>query len=362
MHQVPATTAALSSETVASLAPIQVEHATPLHEISVTLNSVHSELGLLNKGSEIIIIREDIWRKTEAPINQEACMKMKMANRTSQEMAGCIEMLEIDVEGIKTWAHAYVVPNAPYCLLLGRPLQHLVQLLKNEDTKGVYILVHDPMDPTNIQKVSTTPHAWPHPLLALTAAISIIPQQSIPEMTGCTNLSMSAVDTYNEIKSFGSSMIGHTSLPTSTVDTYNAIKSFGSSTIGRTSLPMSVVDIYNVIKSSTSPIPILSSQNPQGRSIFNTNAFPSRNPQERNTFVKISPPSLAIPNQSPTSSLVNTPLANSKKVANKIRPVTTTMLAHAHIVCQFLEDPVLLLSSLSTVPPDFLPGKRLTQE
>ncbi|KAG2071722.1 hypothetical protein BDR04DRAFT_960048, partial [Suillus decipiens] len=51
-----------------------------------------------------------------------------------------------------------------------------------------------------------------------------------------------------------------------------------------------------------------------------------------------------------------------KKVANKVKPVTTTMPAHARIIHQFPEDPLFSLSSLSPIPPEFHPGTRLTQE
>ncbi|KAG2072450.1 hypothetical protein BDR04DRAFT_971323, partial [Suillus decipiens] len=51
-----------------------------------------------------------------------------------------------------------------------------------------------------------------------------------------------------------------------------------------------------------------------------------------------------------------------KKVANKVKPVATTMPAHARIIRQFPEDPLFSLPSLSTTPPEFLPGTRLTQE
>ncbi|KAG2746060.1 hypothetical protein P692DRAFT_201693753, partial [Suillus brevipes Sb2] len=115
-----------------------------LREIRITLNGMHSELGLLDEGSEIVVIREDVWKKTNAPINPDVRMRMQTANGGSQELAGCLEMLEIDVEGIKTWAHAYVVPDAPYRLLLGRPWQRLVRLSKTEDINGVHITVHDP--------------------------------------------------------------------------------------------------------------------------------------------------------------------------------------------------------------------------
>jgi hypothetical protein len=87
------------------------------------INGTHPELGLLDEGSEIVVIREDIWKKIQVPINTKARMCMQTANGGSQEMAGCVEMLEIDVEGIKSWAHAYVVPDAPYRLLLGQPWQ-----------------------------------------------------------------------------------------------------------------------------------------------------------------------------------------------------------------------------------------------
>jgi hypothetical protein len=136
------------------------------------INGVHPELGLLDEGSEIVVIREDIWKKTKAPINKEAPMRMQTANGGSQEMAGCVEMLEIEVEGIKTWAHAYVVPDAPYRLLLGRPWQRLVRLSKVEDTNGVSISIYDPMNPSRTQTVATTPRLRPHPSLALTATTS----------------------------------------------------------------------------------------------------------------------------------------------------------------------------------------------
>ncbi|KAG2086954.1 uncharacterized protein F5147DRAFT_559449, partial [Suillus discolor] len=100
--------------------------------------------GLLDEGSEIVVIREDIWRKTNAPWNQEIHMRMQTANGGAQEMGRCIEMLEIDVDGIKTWAHAYVVPDAPYWLLLGRSWQRLMQLSKNETQDEVLVTISDP--------------------------------------------------------------------------------------------------------------------------------------------------------------------------------------------------------------------------
>jgi hypothetical protein len=50
-------------------------------------------------------------------------------------------MLEIEVEGIKSWAHVYVVPDTPYCHLLEHPWQKLIKLSKYEDVNDVYITI-----------------------------------------------------------------------------------------------------------------------------------------------------------------------------------------------------------------------------
>ncbi|KAG0692915.1 hypothetical protein DFH29DRAFT_881918 [Suillus ampliporus] len=121
-QHIPSPPSAMSANAIASAlasAPLQVEHATPLHELHVMLNGVHSELGFLDEGSEIVVIREDTWKKTGAPHNQQIRMRMQTANRGSRDMDECVEMLEIEVGGIKMWAHAYVMPHAPYRLLLG---------------------------------------------------------------------------------------------------------------------------------------------------------------------------------------------------------------------------------------------------
>jgi len=51
-----------------------------------------------------------------------------------------------------------------------------------------------------------------------------------------------------------------------------------------------------------------------------------------------------------------------KKVANRIKPVATTMPAHARIVRQIPEDPLLTLPPVLPNPPAFTPGSRLTTE
>ncbi|KAG2050286.1 hypothetical protein BDR06DRAFT_892152, partial [Suillus hirtellus] len=143
-HWVSTPSSTTTLTTTASVPPPQIEHATPLRELKVMLNGVHKEMALLDEGSELVVIREDVWKKTQAPINKNICMRMQTANGSSQDMAGCLEMLEIDVDGIKMWAHAYVIANAPYHLLLGCLWQWLVWLSKSETADMVYVTIHDP--------------------------------------------------------------------------------------------------------------------------------------------------------------------------------------------------------------------------
>ena len=99
----------------------QVEFAEPLCELKVIVNGKKEELGLLDGGSEIVLIREDLWKEVGASVNVKRQMMMEAVNGLTSELTGCVEMLEINVEGLKTWAHAFIVSSAPYRLLLGHP-------------------------------------------------------------------------------------------------------------------------------------------------------------------------------------------------------------------------------------------------
>ena len=51
-----------------------------------------------------------------------------------------------------------------------------------------------------------------------------------------------------------------------------------------------------------------------------------------------------------------------KKVANRVKPVATTMPQHARIIRKIPEDPILTIPHLSHHPPTFVLGQRLSQE
>lgn len=85
-------------------------------------------------------------------------MKMTTANSSTEDMARCAKFLKIEVDGLKTLAHAFVVLNAPYHLLLGCPWQNSVKMNKIEHDNGVDITIHSPLHPNDTCQVLT--HAW----------------------------------------------------------------------------------------------------------------------------------------------------------------------------------------------------------
>ncbi|KAF9440012.1 hypothetical protein P691DRAFT_629840, partial [Macrolepiota fuliginosa MF-IS2] len=105
------------------------------------------ELGLLDEGLEMVVIQRDLCHELGLVINQEKWMLMHTVNGGSEELEGCVEYLEVDVGGIKTFVHAFMVKAAPYCLLLGRPWQKGVKLGKVENGDGLLdVVVTDPLD------------------------------------------------------------------------------------------------------------------------------------------------------------------------------------------------------------------------
>src|ERR1700678_2154478 len=250
----------------ALMRPVHIEHVNPLRELKVVINGVKEEFGLLDGGSEIVLMREDLWKEVKAPVNTSRKMRMEAANGSMAELLGCAEMLEIDVEGLKTWAHAFIVPTAPYRLLLGRPWHHLVRLSQEETEETVLATIHDPCDPSNIWTCNTTARSSsPKPNL-FTAAVtwSSLDYPRMAEAWSCLSVVNGAVAEQ-----------------------------------------------------------ILSSH------------------------YDIDP--------------VRRVLAY-KKVENKVKPIATTMPEAARIHRRFPENPLNSLPLLSSTPPEFLPGVRLSQE
>ncbi|CAA7265260.1 unnamed protein product [Cyclocybe aegerita] len=130
-----------------SVQSIPLEYCTPLREVAVRVAAKVDERALLDDGSEIVVMRRDLWEETRHKVNMRRNMMMETANGDLEKMEGCAEFIEVEVNGLKTWVHAFVVPQAPFRLLLGRPWQKSVLLLKAEFEDGrLHVTIHSPLD------------------------------------------------------------------------------------------------------------------------------------------------------------------------------------------------------------------------
>ena len=131
--------------------PRIAEYSLPLREIDVLVNDTVSEAGILDQGSQIIVIRQDLAQEAGVHINHQHQLEMEGANGLVSNTLGCAENLTMQVGDVTFEVHAHIVERAPFRLLLGRPFHHLL-LCKLEDHPDgrVDVSVRDPANPTHL--------------------------------------------------------------------------------------------------------------------------------------------------------------------------------------------------------------------
>ena len=79
--------------------------------------------GLLDLGSQIVVIRQDLAQEINARISPRLQIEMEGANGYTNWTLGCAEFLQMQVGDVSFKLHVHVVEHAPFHLLLGRPFQ-----------------------------------------------------------------------------------------------------------------------------------------------------------------------------------------------------------------------------------------------
>lgn len=119
-------------------------HTEELRAIDVNIGGLSVE-GVMDKGSQIIGLRRDIWERLAIPLQSDHIMIMESANKSTDKMVGLIQDLEISIGGFKFYVQAQVVQDVPYELLIGRPFITLTQLVaKNSDDGSSVVTLIDP--------------------------------------------------------------------------------------------------------------------------------------------------------------------------------------------------------------------------
>jgi hypothetical protein len=157
------------------------DYTLPLCEVDVVINDKAVDAGVLDQGSQIIAIRADLAREVGAIINTKNCLEMEGANSSTSWTLGCAEHLQMSIGNIKFQVHAYVIENAPFRLLLGRPFHNLLLSRLKDNTDGsVNLSIHDPANQNHIIQVPTRAR---HATVSIITTLAFQTHPTLPRMT-----------------------------------------------------------------------------------------------------------------------------------------------------------------------------------
>lgn len=105
---------------------IVAKHTEELRVIDILIQGV-KVVAMVDDGSQIISIRQDMWEKIGLPIRSDKIMIMESANKSKDETMGLLQDLKINIGGYDFYLQVQVVKDAPYEMLLGRPFFTLTQ-------------------------------------------------------------------------------------------------------------------------------------------------------------------------------------------------------------------------------------------
>ena len=104
----------------------EAEFSLPLREIKVHINNRCTEAGILDQGSQIVVICEDLAKEAGVLINTKWTLRMEGANGSTLCTLSCAKDLNMCIGDVSFTIHAHVVRTAPFRLLLGCPFHNLL--------------------------------------------------------------------------------------------------------------------------------------------------------------------------------------------------------------------------------------------
>ena len=273
----------------------------PLRKINIEIGGKVIEAGVIDPGSQIIVMREDLAREVGATINTNRLLQMEGANGVTNWTLGCAEYLPMQVGNISFAVHAHVIKCAPFRLLLGRPFQHAL-LCRIEDLPSgdVEVSIQDLADALHRVAIASRPRK------TQVASVRIL-------TLSCQPLDQSSVhDVASKI----------CSVLSSEPDTMRALSQAQSQS-------------WSV------------SRPPSQSRLVALSPFPSVLPLP-------SPPSIS--HLYPRFLGDTTTVHVYKKVAKKVHPVPASLPEDFRNIRHFPSDPLLSLPILPAHAPDFTPG------
>ena len=107
-----------------------------LHAIDAILGGKVKCECVVDNGSEMVVIRRDKWEQTGSRYVPSRKILMETANNSSNWTLGITENLTLTIGGLTVCVLAQVVEDAPYEVLLGRPLLTLLSANTQDHPDG----------------------------------------------------------------------------------------------------------------------------------------------------------------------------------------------------------------------------------
>ncbi|PPQ72997.1 hypothetical protein CVT25_007246, partial [Psilocybe cyanescens] len=123
---------------LASLLPqtkelVVAKHSEELRALDFKMGDLTVE-GVMDEGSQICVLRRDIWEKLGLPLRSDHIMVMESANSSKDSTLGLLQNLKVSVGGYNFFIQVQVVKEAPYKFLVGLPFMSLTQLVTKHYT------------------------------------------------------------------------------------------------------------------------------------------------------------------------------------------------------------------------------------
>jgi len=153
----------------------------PLQEVNVLVNCSAKVPAILDTGSQITVIWQDIVQALGAHVNHQCLIEMEGANSATNWTVGCAKNLTLQVGNISFKVHTHVVEQASFGLLLGCPFQQAALChFKDLPSGEVEVSVRDPANIACRVYISTRPRPGRAPTVKM---ITIRNYATLPALT-----------------------------------------------------------------------------------------------------------------------------------------------------------------------------------
>lgn len=131
-------------------------HMLPLRVVTVVMEEKVEYSAVLDQGAVVCLMREDVWRNLEVPLEPDRRMTLESADTGKSPTLGVVQNARLRIAGVVVMLQIHVVRNAPFEILLGRPFFAVTECeTKDFENGDQYITLTDPMNCSRRCQIAT---------------------------------------------------------------------------------------------------------------------------------------------------------------------------------------------------------------